>query len=344
MATKTVKIARLSEMTPGEEADLFVLLSAKESLTTRDSKPYFRVTFRDAAREVGTPIWADSEHFEACQKDWAVGRFYKVRATYRETNYGPQLDIRRVREVVEADAADGFDPWSLVPQSRFDREEMFRELVDLAENHIANAALRELVLTILEENRAGLINLPAATRNHHSFAGGWTEHVVSVTRTAVFLADKYHNYYPDLVPPLDKGLVVAGAILHDIGKVRELELLPEGPAYTASGSLIGHILQGRDIVREAAARLPLEPDTLLRLEHIIVSHQRLPEWGSPKPPMTPEALLVHFADDIDAKFNMVYTALRDDPGDGAFTSKRNVLTQQFYRGQPLAEGDGVGPK
>src|SRR5262249_27042217 len=147
--------------------------------------------------------------------------------------------------------------------------------------------------------------------------GGFLEHVVSVVRNAIFFADKYDDYYPDLVPRLNKGLVVAGAILHDIGKLRELNLQPEGASYTAEGSLIGHVLQGRDMVRESASVLakngpPLDPDVLLRLEHIIVSHQRLPEWGSPKPPMTPEALLVHYADDLDAKYNMVVAILRED--------------------------------
>ena len=96
--------------------------------------------------------------------------------------------------------------------------------------------------------------------------------------------------------------------------------------------LIGHILQGRDILLEAAAGRHLPSDTLLRLEHIIVSHQRLPEWGSPKPPMTPEALLVHYADDLDAKYHMMYLVLRDDTGEGPLTSNKNPLRQVIYRG------------
>ncbi len=124
-----------------------------------------------------------------------------------------------------------------------------------------------------------------------------------------------------------------GAILHDVGKLRELEQRPEGTVYTASGALIGHMLQGRDIVREAAAACPLPPDTLLRLEHLIIAHQRLPEWGSPKPPMTPEALLVHYADDIDAKFHMMAEVLRNDTSDGPVTSKKNALMQQVYKGE-----------
>ena len=174
---------------------------------------------------------------------------------------------------------------------------------------------------------------PAARHNHHAFVGGLLEHTLSVTRTAAYLADKYAEYYPDMQPPLNKGLVVAGAILHDIGKLREYDCRPEGAAYSAEGALIGHMLLGRDIVREAAAEAKIDADTLLRLEHVIVAHQRLPEWGSPKPPMTPESLLVHYADDIDAKINMMAGILQNDANPGPITSKKNVLMQHVYKGK-----------
>jgi 3'-5' exoribonuclease len=146
------------------------------------------------------------------------------------------------------------------------------------------------------------------------------------------LADAYAQAYPDLSPPLDKGMVVAGALLHDIGKLRELRCLPTGAEYTASGNLIGHVLQGRDIVLEAAEGCKLDTESLLRLEHIIISHQRLPEWGAPKAPMTPEALLVHYADDIDAKYKMMADVLATDANAGPMTSRRNILGQPVYRG------------
>jgi len=335
---KTVAIVPLSELVHGQEADLFALLSGKEELTTRDGKPYFKVTFRDHAREVGFPIWSDSAWAVECRERWRPGIFYKLRAVYRETTYGPQLEIKKIRETVEADAADGFDPLSCQKRTRFDPAAMFEDLTALVWDRIADAALRSLVIDVLAANREQLQTLPAATRNHHAYAGGWIEHVLSVTRTSAFLADKYDELYPDMQPRLDKGLVVAGAALHDIGKLREYRQEPQGAVYSAEGTMIGHILQGRDIVREAAAGRDLPPETLLRLEHIIVSHQRLPEWGSPKPPMTPEALLIHYADDLDAKYQMMVQALADDTTPGPLTSKKNSLYQQVYRGG----ADGAG--
>jgi 3'-5' exoribonuclease len=192
------------------------------------------------------------------------------------------------------------------------------------------------VQAILEQYQETLLTLPAAKYHHHAHLGGFLEHVLNVARSCVYFADKYADLYCDMQPPLDKGLVIAGGILHDIGKVRELTTTPAGAEYTPSGNLIGHILQGRDIVRETAAKYPLDAEKLLRLEHIIVSHQRLAEWGSPKPPMTPEAFIVHHADDLDAKLHMMVCAIEDD-AEGPFTSKRNPLREKIYRGGGLGD-------
>lgn len=325
-------IVLLSQMIPGQEADFFALLTAKEELTTREGKPYWRVGFRDAVREVAFPVWDNSPWAEDCRQRWYPGAFYKIRAIYRETTYGPQLDIRKIREVVAADAADGFDPMMCLPHSRFEPQAMFDELLAISREHIIDQPLRQLVESILTANQVPLMRLPAARRNHHAYVAGWLEHTLSVTRTCVYLAQKYADYYPDLKPPLDKGLVVAGGILHDIGKLREICQEPTGTTYTSSGELVGHILLGRDIIREAALESPVAPETLLRLEHVILAHQRLPEWGSPKPPMTPEALLVHYADDIDAKYHIVYSILSADSNPGPMTSDKNLLRQRFFRG------------
>ena len=249
-------IATLSELSSGQEADLFLLMTVKEELKTKTGKPYFRVGFRDGGREVSFPIWGDSPWAVDCRDRWNPGLFYKLRAVYRETDFGPQLEIRKIREAVDADAADGFDPTLCLPRSRFDPQAMFDELMAIARQHIKNAALRKLVESLFLGNREALLTHPAARRNHHAYLGGLLEHTLSVTRTCVFLADKYADYYPEMKPPLDKDLVVAGGILHDIGKLREMEQRPEGAAHTAEGSLIGHILIGRDMVREAAAAMP----------------------------------------------------------------------------------------
>ncbi len=322
----------LAELTHGQEGDFFALMTAKEEHTTKDGKPYFRVGFRDAGREVNFPIWNDAPLANACREEWQVGLFFKMRAQFRETNYGPQLEIRKIRLVNDDDKSEGFDPAMCLPASRFQPQEMYDQLVELAKTAIDEEPVAEFVVSLLEEHSEQLLTMPAAKYNHHAHVGGYLEHVLSVSQTCAYLAEKYAEMYPDMQPPLRKGLVVAGGILHDIGKIRELEQTPTGAEYTPAGSLIGHILQGRDILREHASEHPLDEETLLRLEHIVVSHQRLPEWGSPKAPMTPEALLVHYADDTDAKFQIMLNALADDATEGPLTSARNPLRERIYRG------------
>ncbi|HEY1067240.1 MAG TPA: HD domain-containing protein [Pirellulales bacterium] len=335
MSTKGAKprIVTLAEMPAGEECDVFVLLTSKDELPTRDGKKYFKVAFRDAGREVFVPVWQDSPHAEACREQWAVGRSYKLRGTLRETQYGPQLDIRRIRETSDDDAADGFDPHKLRPAARLDPEAMHAELLHLARNHIADPALAELVTGVLSQHRTALLGHPASTRRHHAHPGGLLEHTLNTTRAALWLVEANQTAYPDLKPPLSRDLVVAGAILHDFGKLREIAATETGGETTPEGELVGHVLLGRDMLREAAVGRDLPAETLLRLEHILTSHHGTAEYGSPKPPMTPEALVVHAADDLDVRLAVLHQALREDPSGGPLTSNRNSLQQRFYRGQ-----------
>jgi 3'-5' exoribonuclease len=330
---RAVPLLKLSEMIPGQEADAFVLLSAKEELTAKNGKPYFKVTFRDGSREMTFPIWSDSSWAAECRAAWTPGVFYKLRAVMRETSFGPQLEIRKIREVVPADAADGFDPQICLPHSRFNPEAMFQELLTIARQRLQPPPLCRLVEALLQNHRAEWLAWPAARHNHHAFVGGLLEHTLSVTRTCIYLADKYAEYYPEMQPPLDKSLTIAGAILHDVGKLREYDRRPEETTLSAEGALLGHMLLGRDLIRDAARDCPLDAEILLRLEHAVIAHQRLPEWGAPKPPMTPEALLIHYADDCDAKFHMMVRILREDNNPGPITSKKNILMQHVFRGR-----------
>lgn len=334
-------IKKLAQMHPGQEADVFVLMTTKEPLQTRDGKPYFKVGFRDETRELKFPIWGDSPWAQVCRDSWTPGQYYKLRAVYRETSYGPQLDIRKIRPVVEEDRQQGFDPRMCWPRSRQDPSRMWEELCALLQEGITDMGLARLVEKILQDNREQMLLAPAAKWHHHAYLGGWLEHTLQVTRHCLYLAQQYRLAYPDMDPPLNLSLVVAGAILHDIGKLREIQLDPTGIRYTPEGELVGHVLLGRDMVREAAAACPLPPETLLRLEHIIISHQREAEWGAPKPPMTPEAFLIHYADDLDAKFQMVYTALSQESTTGPFTSTKNPLQQKLFRGLASEEANSM---
>ena len=324
---------KLSQMAVNQSGDFFALLEKKDSATTKDGKPYFRVSFRDAGRSASVMVWHGTPHFVDCESCWKEGVFYKLRARYFENQYGPNLEVERIRPVDETDADAGFKMADYLPSSRFDANAMWTELLDFV-GQIEDEPLRQLVQSILTEHAEAARTFPAASRNHHAYRHGYLEHTLSVVRTAAYLADKYTAYYPGMEPPLSKDLILAGATLHDIGKVLELDGVATGSSYTAEGRLVGHILLGRDLVRDAARDIPdLDPNVLLRLEHIIIAHQNLPEWGSPIAPHTPEALLVHFADDIDAKIHMMATLLETPAKDDeTFTSRRNPMGRMIYRG------------
>jgi 3'-5' exoribonuclease len=324
-------------MTPGQAGDFFVLLAERVRGATREGKPFYTCRFRDAQRTATFMAWADGGWFEACTRDWQEGQFYKIRGQYQEHPvYGGQIEIHNIRSVNDGDRADGFEPLELIECSRFNRDAMFVELKALAESHIADGPLRRLVHTILDRHADAVKQLPATHRHFFPFCGGLLEHTLSVTHTCLQLVEKYAAHYPDLHPPLNRDLVVAGAILHDLGRTLEYERAAAAVQPTVPGRLLGHLFLGRDLVRDCARELgDVQPQLLLLLEHLVVSHLNLPEWGSPRLPLIPESLILHHADDLDAKMEMYVRCLRGDRERGPFTARDPVLGRHLYKGREL---------
>ncbi len=337
--SKKPTLTPLHQLTPGPPADFFALLSDKQKGTTRDGKPYFALKFRDLRRTVSVMVWQDSKEFAAAE-GWQPGGFFKIRGTYAEHDkYGPQVELVQLREVKDADRADGFREADFYDRSRFDSDVMFAELRGLAEKELRDEPLRRLVVGLLDAHAEPLKKLPASDRRFYPFPGGWLEHVLNVTRNCLFLADRYVAHYPDLSPPLNRDLVVAGAILHDIGRAAELGVpdVPGQPAEpTVDGRLFGHVMLGRDMVREAGAKVPgLNPELVKLLEHLIAAHLSLPEWGSPRLPAIPEVLILHHADDLDAKMEMYVRCLTRDTSAGPFTDPDPILKKPLLKKREL---------
>ena len=330
-------IVRLREMTRGQYADFFALLADRSKNATREGKPYFSCRIQDAVRIVSFLAWADSTWFEPCEKEWQEGSFYKIRGVYSEhERYGPQIDVHNIRLVEPEDRADGFDPADFVQHSRFDPDEMFAELRGLAEKEIHNAPLQRLVLTLLDRHAEPLKRLPATLNKFYPFQGGLLEHTLSVTRHCVYLAEQYSTRNPELNPPLNRDLVIAGAILHDFGRVLEFTQESVVAEPTIPGRLFGHLFLGRDLIRDTARELgDLNPELLELLEHIVIAHLNLPEWGSPRLPLIPECLIVHHADDLDAKVEMYIRCLARDRAAGPFTDRDPMLNRQLFKGRSV---------
>jgi 3'-5' exoribonuclease len=335
MAGTETEVVRLSDLEDGREGEFFAALVKREHKTTSNKKSYYLCYFRDRRIERVAPVWSDDPFMERAAA-WTAGMGFRIRAKLQDhPKYGLQLKLIECREVVEDDVADGYDPADLFPASRFEPGSRYLKILEFIKL-IQHPELARLVREILEEHSELFARIQAATGMHHAYIGGLSEHVWSVTRVCHGLLKHYSAYYDNLNPPIDYDLTMAAAILHDIGKLRELEYHPVEAKFTKLGSLVGHIVLGRDMVREKARQIGDFPEeTLLLLEHAILAHHGQKEYGAPVEPATIEALILHHADVIDAKINAV-VAQRLIPSGEEFTAKvYSLKNQRFYRGIPL---------
>ncbi len=311
----------IRDLAEGDDIAACYLVRESKRLQTRAGQPYIRLLLGDRTGVIEGVIWEEIERWEAvCVPRTPVG----VRGRVSFYQQRPQLRITAI-EAIRASAAE---MEYLIPASRRDRDLMNREL----DAHIASVrdpGLRALLRRCLGRDSAlgrAFREHPAATRNHHAYLYGLLEHTLSVTVLCARLAEHYQAQGIDV----DRDLLIAGALLHDIGKVRELEPLP-APAYTTSGRLLGHIVQGMQIVeREAGQVTGLEDEKLLLVQHLIASHQGKPEWDSPRVPQVIEAIILHYADDLDAKMNQATEALSGvEPG--SWSEYDRSLGRALYR-------------
>ena len=337
-APETSSIVRLSDLQHDQEAECFAALVKKVPGTTYKGEPFVRCYFRDRRKQVEAVLWANSRWLKLSD-GWTPGEPYRMRvlATIKP-KYGLQLEILSIRPISEQDAEDGFDFYDLVESTEREIAELWKGLEDNIERCIDDRFIKQLVVDLLGEHRTTFERMQAAATMHHCYTGGLLEHVWSMVRIGAFLADHYGRYYPNLNPPINRSIVVAAAILHDIGKLRELAYDPVEARYTKEGILIGHVLMGRDMVRDAACRIEGFPrETLLLLEHAILAHHGRREFGAPVLPQTIEALILSFVDDLDAKVNMAARELLQSKGEDEFTAKLFGLdNRRIYRGTPLA--------
>jgi 3'-5' exoribonuclease len=346
MAGTVTVVVKLSDLEHGQEAICFAALVKKERGTDKHGKPFLKCHFRDKRSTLVAPFWSGNALREVVET-WADGDAYRLHVRGdRNIRYGMQIEVLDGRPVREEDKEDGYVFGDLVESSDFEPELLFKRIHELIDRTIDDPCLKCLVCDLLREHAGLFKKMPAAQNFHHSYTAGLLEHVWSMTRIAAFLADHYAKYYPDLNPPLNKGVIVAATILHDIGKLRELKYDPVETRYTKEGQLIGHVMIGRDMVHAAAAKIEgFPPETLMLLEHAILAHHGKREFGAPIVPQTLEALLVSHIDDLDAKMNIVARERLFSTTDGEFTEKVYALdNRRFYKGIPTeAPGDGEPP-
>ena len=344
VAIPPTAIKTLAELTTTAEADSFVQLVEKERLRTKDGKPYYKATFRDRRRSIETFVWLDSPLFPSCERDWRVGHFYKIRATLRDSTYGVKLEIRKIREVAESDKEAGFTPNLCRPSSETPPETLLSELIALANAHIAKGPLLNLIHRVVKARRTELQELAASREHHRTYVGGLLEHTISVTKIAIALTEHFTTLNPRLRTKLSKNLVVAGAILHDFGKLLDTTSTLVGPQKTVAGALIGHAVLGLEIVNQYAQIVGLDQETRVQLEHIILTHSRFADWGAPTPPATLEAMILHYADYADSTFSSAIKILADDAAPGEFTQRKSPFGTPLFKPREQESAPKRDPK
>jgi 3'-5' exoribonuclease len=307
-----MKSPYIGELEPNKIITTSFLVHVKEIRQKKSGEYYLSLTLGDRTGDLDAKMWDNvNDVLDAFERD----DFVKVKGMVQVFHNRPQLTIHKLRRMDESeiDFADYF------PASKRDAEEMWRELCGIVEA-IANPHLKSLLQAFFQDEEiARRYRLaPAAKQIHHAFLGGLIEHVLSVCGLARLAADHYAN--------IDRDLLVTGVLLHDIGKIYELSY-ERGFSYSDEGQLIGHISIATRMLHERLRRLPDFPPRLRALvEHMILSHHGRLEFGSPKVPQFPEALLLHYLDDMDSKMECMRALIEQDPQvEGCFTSYNQAL-------------------
>lgn len=300
---------------PGDRVDLYLLIKQATKGTTNQGSPFMTLILQDKTGDIEAKLWDAKEEHEQIYQPASIVRVGGEVQDYRGRT---QLRIKSIRPAKPEEPVQIAD---LVPSAKKSKEELYEELSPFI-FEIVNPNIQRITRHLLKKHRDAFLVYPAATKNHHDYVSGLLDHVVSMLKLGQALCSLY--------PTLNKDLLYAGIILHDVGKVVELSG-PVGTVYTAEGNLLGHISIMVNEIAMAAAELEIEGEEVMLLQHMVLSHHGKEEWGSPKKPMLKEAEILHYIDNIDAKMNMLDRALaKTAPGE--FTERLFPLdNRQFYK-------------
>jgi 3'-5' exoribonuclease len=319
----------ITSLADGHLIDEVYLLTDKQLRANRNAETYLLAQLRDSSGQISGLLWNVRDDIAAAV---APGELVRVRGRAQLYQGNLQLILTNVSPAPDA----GFRPEDFLPAGTADTGRLVERLNAILRD-IRNPAINALAASFLGD--AGLmerfVRAPAGIRLHHAFPGGLLEHVVNVLETA--------DRIQDLFPTVDFDLLKIGIFLHDIGKVRELEF-DSTFSYSHEGQLMGHLVQGVEMLNERVQELetssgqPFPTETLLRIKHMIVSHHGSYEFGSPKLPMTPEAIALHYLDNLDAKINEFQSLIESDPNSESVWTPYNAnLQRKIFKGVSVSE-------
>lgn len=308
----------IKSFSEGDQVEGYYAVREAALHMTASGKPYIRLTLSDATGNITGNMWdGDNELF----KTFKSGDIIKIRAIVETYRGAPQIKVLKLRATTE----DEVDYSDFIPTTPADINELKTELKSIIDS-ITDADYRAIIESFFNDAEIyeKFCRAPAAKGNHHAYLGGLLEHTVALCRYAV-------AFSASSPAKIDQSLLIAGTLLHDIGKIDELSV---GAVieYTDRGKLLGHLIIGSMMVEENAGILPDFPEEKkLLLQHMILSHHGKFEYGSPVLPAIPEALALHHIDNLDAKTIAASRLIEDDETENHWTPRSWMLETQLYK-------------
>ncbi len=315
----------IKDLRENENAEICLLVKEKIMLVDRNGKAYLSLKLMDKTGEIDGRVWEDAEELS---RNFSKGEVVWVRGKVVTFMGKAQLKVIDLKKIDPKDV----DFLDYLPQTMKDTEEMLKDLRGMIDG-IDNPYLKTLLLLFLEDENIikPFKKCPGGKQIHHAFLGGLLEHTHSVARLSIMIKGHYQG--------IDGDLLLAGSILHDIGKIRELTVNGYFD-YTDEGRLLGHIYLGLEMVEERIRRIDGFPEELaLQLKHMIISHHGDYIFGSPRRPKTVEALILHHLEDMDAKVRGLMDFLKTDQSRSSWTSYNHFFERFFYKGSSIERDD-----
>jgi len=278
----------------------FCIIKSVQIRSNIKGNDYLDLVLADCEGEMIAKLW---DYNPIIHGTYAPDNVIKIRGSITVWKEAEQIKVDKIRLATDADPVD---LGTLIPCAPFDPEWMYERLYEITET-FSDHDLSRLTQYLLKENKAALLRAPAAVKLHHATRGGLLHHTVTLLELAQSVCRIY--------PALDSDLVYAGVILHDMAKLKELDIGPLGlsNSYTVAGQLMGHISLGIAMIQSAADLLDIPEELCMLIQHMLLSHHGLAEYGSPKPPMFPEAEVLSQLDTLDSKLFEMFDALAGVP-------------------------------
>ena len=308
----------VTDIGAGENIQELFLLVEKNTGRKRDGNPYLTLVFGDKSGQIRGVAW---DNVDAMTKTVQAGDFVRITATATEYRGSIQLVIKAMEPV----SADTVPAQEFLPVTSRDVDQMMHRLQAITDT-ITDEHIKALMNALWEDEAlvGSFKKAPAAKNMHHAYLGGLLEHTLSMA----LLADKIAGHYGGI----NRSVLIAGAVLHDIGKTRELSY-DRRIDYTDEGRLLSHIVLGLEMVEAKIRSIDNFPSsTAALIKHMIVSHHGVREFGSPEVPKTIEAVLLHSIDEMDARVNGIREFMAAETSDSNWTSYHRLLERQFFIG------------